>query len=158
MDDTTAALVGDDRITAYGLMLEANRRLERLFERSLREHHDLSQVEFEALLRLGRSNGAQMSMSELAQQMVLSSGGITRLIDRLGESALVERRQCPEDRRIQWAHLTKAGERRLADALATHLVDLEAHFSALISSDEQAVMNRVLDRLRSGCTEPRVTR
>ncbi len=158
MDDRTAALVGDDRITEYGLMLEANRRLERLFERSLRDHHDLSKVEFEALLRLGRSEGAQMSMTDLAQQMVLSSGGITRLVDRLGESDLVERRQCPEDRRILWAHLTEAGERRLADALGTHLVDLEAHFSALISSDEQAVMNRVLERIRSGCTDPGATR
>jgi len=144
-------LIGDERITAYGMLLEANRRLERVFEHSLREHHDMTNVAFEALLRLGRSEGGQMSMSELADQMVLTSGGVTRLIDRLNETGLVERLQCAEDRRVQWAHITDAGRIRLAEALETHLVDLETHFVSLIEPDELVVLSRVLDRVRSEC-------
>ena len=73
----------DDRITAFGLLIEANRRLTRTVETSLRVNHKLPLVDFEALIRLGRSVDRQMSMSELAEQMVLTSGGVTRLVDRL---------------------------------------------------------------------------
>ena len=54
--DVTSDL-SDERITAFGMVLEATRRLERIFARSLQEQHGLPMVEFEALLRLGRSAG-----------------------------------------------------------------------------------------------------
>lgn len=149
--DTGPPLISDDRITTYGLLLEANRRLARTFEHTLRSEHDMTNVTFEALLRLGRSDDQRMSMTELADQMVLSSGGITRLVDRLASLGLVERLQCPEDRRIQWAHLTGEGRRRLEAALESHLRDLEEHFAALIEADELPVLERVLDRIRSSC-------
>ena len=107
-------------------------------------------VTFEALLRLGRSDG-HLSMSALAEQMVLSSGGVTRLIDRLQRDGLVVRVQCPEDRRVQWAELTDQGRSRIEAALQTHLEDLEHHFSGLISADELPVFLGVLERLRAGC-------
>lgn len=151
MPDRLAALLADERITNYGLLLEANRRLERVFERSLREQHDMTAITMEALLRLGRSEGAQMSMKELADQMVLSSGGVTRLVDRLNEAGLVERLQCAEDRRIQWAHLTDEGQRVLQRALETHLGDLEEHFASLIDAEELPVVARVLERIRAEC-------
>jgi DNA-binding MarR family transcriptional regulator len=144
----------DDRITTYGLLLEANRRLARTFEHTLRTEHDMTNVTFEALLRLGRSAGGQMSMTELAGQMLLTSGGITRLVDRLASAGLVERLQCPEDRRIQWAHLTAEGRRRLEEALASHLQDLDAHLTSLIEPDELPVLLQVLDRIRSHCAAP----
>jgi len=151
MNDNLADLVADERITNYGLLLEANRRLERVFEHSLRERHGMTNVTLEALLRLGRSEDRQMSMTALAEQMVLSSGGVTRLIDRLDQSGLVERLQCAADRRVQWAHLTDEGWRVLGRALETHLVDLEEHFASLISKDELSVLAGVLERIRSEC-------
>jgi DNA-binding MarR family transcriptional regulator len=150
----SSGLLADDRITAYGLLIEADRRLRRVFEQSLRESHGMTAVEFEALLRLGRSDG-HLSMSELADQMVLSSGGVTRLIDRLQRDRLVERVQCPEDRRVQWAELTAEGRARIEAAVATHLEDLQRHFSSLISAEELPLLLRVLERLRAGCrTDP----
>ena len=143
-------LLADERITAFGMLVEADRRMQRVFEQSLREHHGMTIVVFEALLRLGRSDG-HLSMSELADQMVLSSGGVTRLIDRLTRDGLVERVQCPEDRRVQWARLTDDGRKALESALATHLDDLDRHFAQLISDDELPTLLRVLDRLRSEC-------
>jgi DNA-binding MarR family transcriptional regulator len=150
--DTAPGPIEDGRITTYGLLLEANRRLARIFEHTLRTEHDMTNVTFEALLRLGRSDGGQMSMSALADQMLLSSGGITRLVDRLAAAGLVERMQCPEDRRIQWAHLTAAGRRRLDAALESHLRDLDEHFVSLIAPDELPVLAGVLDRIRSRCS------
>ena len=92
--------LADDRIAEFGLLIEATRRLTRLIEQSLREHHDLGMAEFEAMVRLGRSPDRQMSMSDLAGQMVLTSGGVTRLVDRLAGRRFVERVSCPSDRRF----------------------------------------------------------
>jgi MarR family 2-MHQ and catechol resistance regulon transcriptional repressor len=147
----TASPIDDDRITSYGLMVEASRRLQRTFERTLRETHGLSTVAFEALLRIGRSEGRQMSMSDLGAQMVLTSGGVTRLVDRLEGAGLVERHRCAEDRRVQWAQLTERGLELAEAATRTHLADLEDHFVSEMSPDEYATVTSVMDRLRSGC-------
>ena len=116
----TSAL-NDQLIASYGMLVEANRRLQRTFERSLRDRHNLSLVAFEALLRLGRSEDHQMSMSQLADQMVLTSGGVTRLIDRLERAGYVHRKPCVSDRRVQWAQLTDAGVAAIESAAATHV-------------------------------------
>ena len=149
---TEAQILDDERITAFGLLIEANRRLARTMESSLRSNHALTLVDFEALLRLGRSDERRMSMSELASQMVLTSGGVTRLIDRLVHEGFVERVSCPSDRRVQWARLTKAGERAIAAALETHLADLDEHFFSAMSPQELRTLVAVLDRLRSTCS------
>ena len=92
-----------------------------------------------------------MSMSELADQMVLTSGGVTRLIDRLAANGLIERVSCPSDRRVHWARLTNEGQEKVAEALVTHLRDLDEHFFAAMSKEEEEVVTSVLDRLRTSC-------
>lgn len=133
------------------MLVEATRRLERTFERTLREHHGLALVAFEALLRIGRSPDRKMSMSQLAEQLVLTSGGVTRLVDRLERTGHVARLQCASDRRVQWAKLTDAGVALIEDATATHLADLEAHFVSEMSEAELATLTAVCDRLRREC-------
>lgn len=148
-NSTDLRILDDERITAFGLLIEANRRLARTIESSLRANHDLTLVDFEALLRLGRSEECQMSMSQLAAQMVLTSGGVTRLIDRLVKEGLVERVSCPSDRRVQWAQLTEAGESAVVVALDTHLADLDEHFFSVMSPQETKTVVTVLERLRN---------
>ncbi len=147
----TTNILEDKRITDFGLLIEATRRLTRTVETSLRNDHGLTVVEFEAMVRLGRSTDRQMSMTEMANQMVLTSGGVTRLIDRLAGEGFVDRVSCPSDRRVQWAHLTEDGEKKVAAALVTHLGDLDEHFLAAMSATERTVMVSVLDRLRTTC-------
>lgn len=141
----------DHRITAFGLFVEANRRLLRTFDRTLRDRHDISLVWFEALLRLGKSEEGRMSMSQLAEQMVLTSGGITRLVDRLDAAGLVERVACPSDRRVQWAQLTPSGSATLEAAAASHLHDLDNHFMSEMNEGELHTLTTVLERLRRDC-------
>ena len=148
---TSLDVLADDRITQFGLLVEANRRLQRTVEHSLRQNHGLAMVEFEAMVRLGRSAERQMSMSELAEQMVLTSGGVTRLVDRLAREDWVERVSCPSDRRVHWARLTDKGVKVIADALVTHLHDLDDHYFGTMSAEEQATLAAVLDRLRTAC-------
>ena len=145
-------VLADDRITEFGLLIEATRRLTRIIEVSLRDNHDLTMVEFEAMVRLGRSPDRQMSMSDLAVQMVLTSGGVTRLVDRLASHGYVQRAACPSDRRVQWAQLTDDGVAKVAAALDTHLSDLDDHFFSAMSAEERAVTIPVLERLRTSCS------
>ncbi len=151
--ETTKSTLDDERITEFGLFVEASRRLNHIMESSLRNQHGITSVEFEAMLRIGRSPERHMSMTQLADEMVLTSGGITRLIDRLTEAGHVIRVSCPSDRRVQWAHLTDAGVEKVATILETHLADLDRHFFSAMSADEKATLLPVLDRLRAGCSE-----
>lgn len=142
----------DARIHAFGVTLEALSRLNHLFDRSLREQAGLGQGWFEALLRIERSGGF-MTMGSLAEQVALTSGGVTRLVDRLVEVGFAERRNCATDRRVQYVAITDAGRSALASALEIHLVDLEREFISRISPEELAVVVAVMDRLRAPSEE-----
>jgi DNA-binding MarR family transcriptional regulator len=138
----------DPRIHAYGVTLEAMARLSRVFDRSLRDGADISQGWFEALLRIERSGGS-MTMGMLAEQVSLTSGGVTRLVDRLTDVGFVARRNCDSDRRVQYVAITDAGRSKLADAVEMHLRDLDREFVGRMSAEELEVVTRVMDRLRT---------
>jgi DNA-binding MarR family transcriptional regulator len=138
----------DPRIHAYGVTLEAMARLSRVFDRSLRDGADISQGWFEALLRIERSGGS-LTMGMLAEQVSLTSGGVTRLVDRLTDVGFVARRNCDSDRRVQYVAITDAGRSKLADAVEMHLRDLDREFVGRMSAEELEVVTRVMDRLRT---------
>jgi DNA-binding MarR family transcriptional regulator len=145
----------DTRISTYGRLHEAHRRLERVFERSLLDRCGIGSGFFEVLLRIGRSAGGRLTMSELAAQLGLTSGGATRLVDRVADAGLVERAACPSDRRVQWVVLTAAGERQLDEALGVHLADLQRELVDRLAPDELACLTAALDKLRDPCpTDP----
>lgn len=145
--------IEDERIGAYGRLLEVQRRLHRIIDRSLRDHFGISSVWYEALLRLGRSPQRQMSISQLGEQVVLTSGGATRLVDRLEAVGYIERIACPSDRRVQWVRLTEVGLAMLVAATEVHLRDLDTHFSSHLTTEEMATLSGLLDRIRSGADD-----
>ena len=87
-------------------------------------------------------------MSELANAVSLTTGGVTRLADRLERDGLVERRSCPTDRRVVHLSLTAAGHGTLARALEQHLDNLEDRVVSRVDPDALAVVDTVLDELR----------
>src|SRR5687767_2681993 len=89
--------------------------------------HKLAMAEFEVLLRLARSPGGALRMSDLAAQTSLTTSGITRLVDRLERGGLVQRVACPSDRRGLLAEITPAGQHRLTAVLPGH-VELIDHW------------------------------
>jgi DNA-binding MarR family transcriptional regulator len=138
----------DARIHAFGVTLEAMARLNHVLDRSLRDSVGLAQGSFEALLRIERTGG-QMTMGQLAEQVALTSGGVTRMVDRLTEAGLVERRDCETDRRVQYVAITDAGRAKLTEAIEVHLADLEREFVGRIAPDELETVVAVMDRLRT---------
>jgi MarR family 2-MHQ and catechol resistance regulon transcriptional repressor len=137
----------DALISTFGRLLEAQSRLERRLGADLEARCNLPHAWFEVLLRLGRSPDDRLSMGTLAQQISLTTGGVTRLIDRMQAAGYVERVPCPTDRRVAYAALTAAGRAKLDDAASVHVANLRTVF-ADFSDDERGTLDALLDRLR----------
>src|SRR5215510_3340894 len=118
--------------------------------------HDLSAVEFEVLLRLARSPEQQLRMTDLATQTMLTTSGITRVIDRLERDGLVARSACPTDRRGSNATITEAGTERLDAVLPGHLDLLEKWFTGQLDKNQLADLldglRIIRDAVRPGAT------
>jgi MarR family 2-MHQ and catechol resistance regulon transcriptional repressor len=140
----TTNLFDDPRITTIGLFYEAHSGLTNRFAGQL-EEHGLSAVEHEVLMRLARSPGRQLRMTDLAAQTSLSTSGVTRVVDRMERTGLLCRSACPTDRRSSFAVITDAGLNRLNEALPGHLALVEEFITGLLSPDQLAGL---LDALR----------
>lgn len=134
----------DPRITAIGLLFEAGAGLSARFAAQF-EEHGLSPVEFEVLMRLTRSPGHQLRMTDLAAQTSLSTSGVTRVVDRMERDGLLRRRACPSDRRSSYAVVTAAGLARLDETLPGHLQIIEQWFTGQL---DPAALDSLLDGLR----------
>ncbi|HUF32650.1 MAG TPA: MarR family transcriptional regulator [Acidimicrobiales bacterium] len=146
LDDLLAE--GQERITAYGMLLEARASLVSAVADELEATSGLSPAWFEVLVRLARSPGKQMRMSELAAQVLFSTSGLTRLIDRMEHAALVRRESCPDDRRGAFAVLTDDGLAALERALPAHLESLDRHLVDPLGARGLATLTALLERLR----------
>ncbi|WP_454195073.1 MarR family winged helix-turn-helix transcriptional regulator [Nocardia sp. Marseille-Q1738] len=125
-------LFDDPRLTTMGLLFEAHHGVVAKLE-PVWKAHGLSGLDLNALMRLSRSPGRRLRMSELAVQTSLSTSGITRLVDRLTRAGLVEREPDPEDRRSAYAVLTEAGAARLAQVLPDYLAAVDRWFVGLLT-------------------------
>ncbi len=143
----------DERLTSMGLLIEAFEGLSGKVALQLREHR-LDLAEFGVLLRLARTPGNRLRMSDLAAQTTLSNSGITRVVDRLERAGLVERVVCLTDRRGFHATLTQAGLARLDLVLPGHLAVVERWFTGLLDIE---ALHTVVHALRTVRDEVRPT-
>lgn len=140
--------LSDDRLTLVGLFIESTTALRSQLDRLLERDADLPLQWFELLLRLARSPGRHLRMSDLAAQTSLTPSGLTRAIDRLEDAGLAERVPCPSDRRGSYAALTPRGLERITAAVGPHLVHVEEHLTIALSADEQAQLASLLRKVR----------
>ena len=144
----SASAVDEPLITSWGRVVEAYSFLDRRLGASLEASCGVPMAWFEVLLRLARAEDDQLTMGALAEQVALTSGGVTRLLDRMVRAGYVERRQCPTDRRIVYAALTPAGRGKVEEAAAVHARDLEEVFASF-APHERRLLDELLDRLRA---------
>ena len=104
----------------------------RRLDEELRAEHDVSFAEYDALLTIANAPGRRIRMGQLAEEVLLSKSGVTRLIDRLVSDGLVERSACLADARGAEAVLTERGLARLRAASRTHLRGISEHFLAVV--------------------------
>ena len=114
------AALDDQQMDAWHGFLRAHSALVRELDVEMQAEHGLSLTQYEVLLLLSTSDGGSARMSDLADGALLSLSGLSRLVDRLVAMGLVERTQCPNDRRSSLACLTAAGRRKFREAQPTH--------------------------------------
>jgi DNA-binding MarR family transcriptional regulator len=132
----------DPRLDPWRAFLTAHARITRRLDEELRAEHDLSLAEYDALLTIADAPDRRIRMRQLADRVILSKSGVTRLIDRLVLDGLVERRACASDARGAEAVLTPDGLDRLRRASRTHLRGIEEHFLAAVDASDLSIIQR----------------
>ena len=138
----------DALITTFGRLVEAQSRLERRLGADLEARCDLPHAWFEVLVRLGRSEAGRLTMGSLAEEVSLTTGGVTRLVDRMEAAGFVERVPCRTDRRVSYASLTDSGRAKLDEAAQIHAANLRVVF-ADFDDEDRSTLDALLDRLRA---------
>lgn len=112
----------------------------------LRASNDLALSEFEILLHLARAGG-EKRMAQIAHDVVLTGGGVTRIVARLEKLGYLTRRSCPKDGRGIFAVLTNAGWAKHRAAHAVHVEGVKRLFLRDTKQDELAVLSAFFDRM-----------
>jgi DNA-binding MarR family transcriptional regulator len=150
-EDTTHAACGSGlapaELRAWRGMLRTHAMLTKKLDAQLEAEHGLPLTSYEVLLFVANADARKMRMCDLADSVLLSRSGLTRLVDRLERDGLLTREQCCDDARGAFAKLTPEGERKLAEARATHLAGVRELFLARLTPEQQALLGDVWDAL-----------
>jgi DNA-binding MarR family transcriptional regulator len=137
-------------------MLRVHAALLRELDAELEAAHGLPLSSYDVLIHLEDATGGRMRMRDLADAVLLSRSGLSRLVDRLERDGLIERAACPSDARGAFAVLTDRGRAKLADARPTHLDGVRRRFLRHFTAPELERMAELWDRVvpgASGCAD-----
>ncbi len=137
----------DQELAVWRSFLRAHARLTRRLEADLIAEHALPLGSYDVLVQLVEAPDRRLRMTELAEQVLLSRSGLTRLVDRLERQGLVTREACPSDARGMYTVLTEAGYQRLRDAARTHLRGISEYVVAKLTPDELEQLGKILTKL-----------
>jgi DNA-binding MarR family transcriptional regulator len=137
----------DPGLEAWRAFLSSYRALIDVLEDELKCARGLPLTWFDVLAQLHSAPGNRLRMTQLANSIMLSKSGLTRLVDRLIDAGLVVRESCPSDRRGYEAVLTPDGRQAFEEAYPAHLEGIERHFSRHFSDDEARALSRALTKL-----------
>jgi DNA-binding MarR family transcriptional regulator len=140
-------LLEPDELAAWRGLLRVHSALTRALDAELVEKHGLPLSSYEVLLFLADAPGGQLRMSELADGVLLSRSGLTRLVDRLERDGLLRRERCEDDARGWFAAITHAGRERFRAARSTHLEGVRAHFLSHFSRAELHTLGELWRRI-----------
>jgi DNA-binding MarR family transcriptional regulator len=134
-------------LDAWVGLLRAHAAVTRQFNRELIASHGLTINDFEVLVHLDHAEGGRLRRVDLAERILLTASGITRLLDGLERSELVCKASCAADARVTYAEITDAGRARLACARVSHIEGVRALFAERYSDEELAALTALLGRL-----------
>jgi DNA-binding MarR family transcriptional regulator len=121
--------------------------LTRRFSSDLLEQHGLTLNDYEVLLQLAHAPDRRLRRVDLADRILLTASGITRLLAGLECSGYVDRATCAADARVIYAVLTEAGYEKLREAAPTHVEGIRKLFSERFSAEELQTLASLLRRL-----------
>jgi DNA-binding MarR family transcriptional regulator len=135
------------RLEAWRAFLRAHAVLTDTLDRELQAERDLPLAWYDVLLNLAESGDHRLRMRDLADRVMLSRSGLTRLVDRMATAGLVSRQPDPDDRRGTLACLTDTGLQTLRRAAPVHLRGVQEHFASHLRDDEVDVVRAALQRV-----------
>ena len=109
---------------------------------------------YDALYELYLAPDRHLRMSELARSALLSRSGLTRLVDRLEQEGLIERRACPADGRVQHAQLTEKGVEVLRRIWPVYRAGIDKYFAANCGEAEAKTIAAVFSRVEAATRPP----
>jgi len=136
-----------ERLESWVSFLRAHSAITRQLNADLLAAHGLTLNDYEVMLRLSHAENEMMRRVDLAESVVLTASGITRLLDGLERAGLVEKAACSADGRVSYAKLTLAGGERLREAAQTHLRGVDELFTSRFSGAELETLAELLARL-----------
>jgi DNA-binding MarR family transcriptional regulator len=134
-------------IEAFIRLVRASVTVTRQLSAQLTADHGLSINAYEALVLLARAPDSRMRRVDLANSLLLTAGGVTRLLDGLERDGFVAREECASDRRVSYAALTKSGRTRLREATKSHTRQIRELMGGVYDDDELVQLAALLDRL-----------
>ena len=144
---STAELLDQEELAAWRGMLRAHAELTKELDAELAREHNLPLSSYEVLLYLADAPEGRMRMAELAESVLLSRSGLTRLVDRLEREGLLKRQRCESDARGYFAEITPKGRRLFDQARRTHLEGVRARFLSRFSRDELRALGTLWQKL-----------
>ena len=132
--------LSDRELAAWRGLLRTHAMLVKRLDAELEEAHGLALTSYEVLLHVALADGGRMRMCDIAESVLLSRSGLTRLVDRLERDELVERVSCADDARGAYAQLTPRGEAKLREARTTHLDGVRRHFLGHLAPEQQELL------------------
>jgi DNA-binding MarR family transcriptional regulator len=136
-----------EELAVWRMLQRAQVRITRHLEAELLVAHDLPLASYDVLMQLAEAPERRLRMNDLADRVLLSRSGLTRLIDRLQRDGLVAREACADDARGLFAVLTERGEARLAEATPTYLRGIRTQFLDMLGPDEIGEVRSMLAKL-----------
>ena len=144
----------DPRLRVWRAFLFAQSTVMPRLDAYMRADVGLTLAEFDALLNLSFDRRRRLRMSDLADRVLLSRSGITRMVDRLERKGYVRRDTQAPDGRGAFAVLTDTGLERVQAALPIHLARVDAIFMGHIESGDEAAVTRALGEVAAANGRP----
>lgn len=138
---------GEPGVELMELLSESYSRITRLINFELERECSMPLSWFEVLVHLENANADRLTMTQLASQISLTSGGVTRLVDRIAEAGFVERQNCPSDRRSVYVAITQKGKETLEGASMVYSSAVDRYLTTRLGRDECERMSTALRKL-----------
>lgn len=142
--------LADPHLAAWRHFVMAHARLIGQIERDLALAERIPLNWYDVLIELYEAPKQRLRLSELAQKVVLTKSGLTRLVDRLEEAGLLRREPTPDDRRGAYAALTDKGKEALRKAWPVYARGIAQHFARYLSAAEAEVVREAFGRMLGG--------
>src|SRR4029079_6236549 len=134
-------------VTAWIGLVRAQATTVRRFNAQLEADHGLTINDYEVLLHLSHAEDRRLRRIDLAERVLLTPSGITRLLEGLERSGYVERASCASDARVTYAQLTDDGHAKLREASRSHVTEIREYMGGRFSDEELEALGRLLERL-----------